>query len=167
MSPPPASISPPPPAPSQVRQAEFDEMMVALRGDGVKITKFSHNRNLLSSKISIHTSNYTFKLIDDDTRIVWLGGGMFSKGKTGELVADICGMKRGLHPDLETDKMTHETEVAEEARHFSILFTDGKYVFLRATSEWERERLFRVFSHLTKLSHKELAKGHDSVISGA
>ena len=112
----------------QMRQAEFDEMAAALRGDGVKITKFSHNRNPLSAKISIHTSNHTFKLVDDDTRIVWLGGGMFSKGKKGELVADICGMKRGLHEDLETDKMTRDTEVAESSRHFSIVFSDGKFV---------------------------------------
>ena len=110
----------------KMRQAEFDQMMASLRGDGVKITKFSHNRNPLSSKISIHTSNHTFKLLDEDTRIVWLGGGMFSKGKTGALIADISGMKRGLHPDLETDKMTRETEVKEADRHFSILFKDGK-----------------------------------------
>ena len=66
-----------------MRQAEFDQMMSTLRGDGVKITKFSHNRNPLSSKISIHTSNHTFKLTEDDARIIWLGGGMFSKGELG------------------------------------------------------------------------------------
>ena len=48
--------------------------------NGVKITKFSHNRNPVLNKISVHTSHHTFKLIDGDTRLAWEGGGMFSKG---------------------------------------------------------------------------------------